>query len=124
MSYATVSQIARRWQVDRATARAALQAASITPSGFHASPRYSWAEVLRKIEKLPTETLTVIDPDDRLQSAGELADRLGVTPQTVRNYGRIGILHSVRISPRTIRYSSFLLRKSESEEKTGDLRQK
>jgi hypothetical protein len=98
MSYATISELARRWQVDRATARAALNAAHISPSEHHASPRFAWSEVLLKIENVPTDALVAIDPDDRLLSAVELADRLGVTPQTIRNYGKAGLLHAVKIT--------------------------
>tara|TARA_R110002074_G_scaffold106309_1_gene229430 strand:- start:6683 stop:7057 length:375 start_codon:yes stop_codon:yes gene_type:complete len=124
MGYATISDISRRWKVDRATARAALQRAGIPPCDLFASPRYSWDEVLRKIEAWPEPTLERIDRDVRLETAEALADRLGVTPQTVRNYGRAGRLHRIELTPRAVRYGAPLLAKNESEGKTDDLHQK
>jgi len=124
MGYATISDISRRWQVDRATARAAVQRAGIPPCDLFASPRYSWDEILRKIEAWPEPTLERIDRDVRLETAEALADRLGVTPQTVRNYGRAGRLHRIELTPRAVRYGAPLLAKNESEGKTDDLHQK
>lgn len=124
MGYATISEISRRWQVDRATARTALQRAGVPPCDLFASPRYSWDEVLRKIEAWPDPTLELIDRDARLETAEALADRLGVTPQTVRNYGRAGRLHRIELTPRAVRYGAPFLAKNESEGKTDDLPQK
>lgn len=124
MGYATISEISRRWQVDRATARTALQRAGVPPCDLFASPRYSWDEVLRKIEAWPEPTLEQIDRDARLETAEALADRLGVTPQTVRNYGRAGRLHRIELTPRAVRYGAPFLAKNESEGKTDDLHQK
>lgn len=120
MNYVTISELARRWKVDRGTARAALYAAQITPSEHHASPRFSWVEILRKIENVPAEALSAIDLNDRLHSANELADRLGVAPQTIRNYGKSGLVHVVKITDRAFRYSTAIMRKSEGEAKTAD----
>lgn len=108
MDYVTISEISRRWRVDRATARAALQRAGITPSGIFASPRYNWDDVLRKIEARPVRALEQIDRDTALETAETLADRLGVTPQTIRNYGRAGRLHRIEITPRAVRYGAPL----------------
>lgn len=105
MPYTTISEISRRWGVDRATVRAALQRAAITASEFHTSPRYDWDEILHKIEAWPTASLPQLDLDARLQTADALADHLGVTPQTIRNYGRSGLLHRIEITPRAIRYA-------------------
>ena len=124
MGYTTLSEIARRWQVDRATARAALKHADIRPCSLFASPRYRWDEVLRKIEAWPSQTLDQIDRDGRLETAEALADHLGVTPQTIRNYGRDGRLHRIEITPRSIRYSTSPLSKNKSEAKTDDLHKK
>lgn len=124
MGYATISEIARRWRVDRATARAALQRAGIQPSNIFVAPRYSWDEVLRKIEKWPTPKLEKIDRDARLETSEALADRLGVTPQTVRNYGWAGRLHRIELTPRAVRYAAPFLAKNGSEGKTDDLHQK
>lgn len=120
MTYTTVSQMARRWQVDRATARIALTDAKIAASVFHTSPRYRVDEILRKIENLPDDLHHKIDIETPLLCAGELADHLGVTPQTVRNYARAGRLHVVRLTGHTIRYMLPTMRKCESEEKTAD----
>jgi hypothetical protein len=118
MGYATLSEISRRWRVDRATARVALQRAGISPCDLFVSPRYSWEEVLRKIEADPSPALEKIDLTARLETADTLADRLGVTPQTIRNYGRVGRLHRVQITSRAIRYRASANAKNESEAKT------
>jgi hypothetical protein len=120
MAYATVSEIARRWQVDRATARLALQRAGITPFDIFASPRFCWDEVLRKIEAWPAPTLEQVDRSARLETAETLADHLGVTPQTIRNYGRAGRLHRIELTPRAVRYAPTHFAKTQSEEKTDD----
>ena len=124
MTYITVSKIARRWRVDRATARIALADAEIAPSVFHTSPRYHVDEILRKIENLPDELHHQVDLEDRLLRADELADQLGVTPQTVRNYGQVGRLHVVRLTTHTVRYMLPLMRKCKGEAETADPHQK
>lgn len=124
MSYTTVSEIARRWQVDRATARSALKRAGILPCDLFASPRYRWDDVLRKIEAWPEPKLEQIDHDARLETAEALANRLGVTSQTVRNYGRTGRLHRIELTPRAVRYGVPFPAKNESEGKTDEPRQK
>jgi|LLEQ01.1.fsa_nt_gi hypothetical protein len=123
MTYATISEISRRWQVDRATARIALKEANIVPSIFHASPRYRWEDILRKIENVSEEAHLDVNIEERLLCTNELADRLGVTAQTVRNYGRAGRLHTVKITDRTIRYMMAPMRKCESAVKTDDTHQ-
>lgn len=112
MSYATISDISRRWQVDRATARAALQRAGVPPCDFFASSRYSWNEVFRKIEAWPALSLTQIDRDARLETAEALADHFGVTPQTIRNHGRTGRFHRIEITPRAARYGALFIAKN------------
>ena len=109
MGYATISEVARRWRVDRATARAALQHKGLLPCDIFASPRYSWDEILRKIEGWPLQTLNQVDLELPLETAEAFADRLGVTPQTVRNYGRLGRIHRIEITPRTIRYTTLTM---------------
>lgn len=121
MGYVTLSEISRRWRVDRATARTALQRSGVEPCALFASPRYSWHEILRKIEAWPEPTAEQIDRDARLETAEALADHLGVTPQTIRNYGRAGRLHRIELTPRAVRYGAPFLAKNESEGKTGDL---
>lgn len=124
MDYVTVSELARRWQVDRATVRAALQRAGILPSNIFVSPRYNWQDVVRKIEAQPVRALEKIDRETRLDTADSLANRLGVTPQTVRNYSRAGRFHRIEITPRAIRYRAPFHAKNESEGKIDDLHQK
>lgn len=121
---ATLSQVARRWKVDRATARSAIARAGIPASDLYMSPRYSWAELLRKIEGWPADVSDQVDIEGYLEKADELADRLGVTSQTIRNYGRSGLLHRVDISSRAIRYRSPFLTKNGSEEKNAGSGQK
>ncbi|MDE4146439.1 hypothetical protein PXK17_17995 [Phaeobacter gallaeciensis] len=120
MTYTTISQIARRWRVDRATARIALADAEIPTSDFHTSPRYHVGEILRKIENLPDDLHHEIDLKTPLLRADELADHLGVTPQTVRNYGQAGRLHVVKLTKHTARYMLPPMRKCKSETKTAD----
>lgn len=124
MSYATISEISRRWQVDRATARTALQRGGVDPCDFFASPRYNWDEILRKIETWPATTLDQVDRDGQLETAEALADRFGVTSQTIRNYGRAGRIHRIEITPRAVRYLPQLSAKTDSEGKSDDLGQK
>ena len=40
----------------------------------------------------------------RLETAEQLADRLKVKPDTVRGWGRKGLIPCVRITPKVIRY--------------------
>ena len=103
--YATIAAAARRWDVDRATARTAIQSAGIQVSALHASPRYEWAELLHKIEGWPLEITEYIDESAVLSCAADLADRLGVTPQTIRNYGKTGRIKAIRIASRAVRYA-------------------
>jgi hypothetical protein len=124
MSYATISEMSRRWQVDRATARTALQRGGVNSCDLFASPRYNWDEILRKIETWPATMLDQVDRDGQLETAEALADRLGVTTQTIRNYGRAGRLHRIEITPRVIRYLPPHIAKTESEEKSDDVSQK
>lgn len=120
MTYTTISEIARRWRVDRATARIALADAEIATSVFHTSPRYHVDEILRKIENLPDDLHHEVDLEAPLLRADELADHLGVTPQTVRNYGQAGRLHVVRLTKHTVRYMLPPMRKCKSEAETAD----
>lgn len=122
--YAPLSVISRRWQVDRATARTAIQRAGIPPCEIFGSPRYSWPAILEVVEGWPASVVGQINLDDQLETAETLADRLGVTPQTIRNYGRAGRLHRIEITPRAIRYGLPHLAKTGSEAKTDDTRQK
>ncbi len=103
---ATIAHAARRWGVDRATARAAIKKAGIQASELYASPRYAWEDVLVKVEGWPAALAHQIDVDTPLRRADELADLLGLTSQTIRNYGRTGRLRAIRISERAIRYCS------------------
>jgi hypothetical protein len=59
--YATISDVSRRWGVDRATARSAIAAAGIPPSADHVSARYFWPDILRTIEGWPAEVIAKID---------------------------------------------------------------
>ncbi len=124
MTYTTISKIARRWRVDRATARIALTDAGIVTSVFHTSPRYHVDEILRKIENLPDDLHHEVDLEVPLLRADELADHLGVTPQTVRNYGQAGRLHVVRLTKHTIRYMLPPMRKCKSAMETADTDQR
>lgn len=119
MSHTTLAELARRWKVDPATAKKALQRAGIEACEFYASPRYAWSEVLSQIEGWPEHMISMIDRSEMLRSATELADRMDVTRQTIRNYGRAGRLHEVRLGHKTVRYASACLLKSESEAKTA-----
>lgn len=118
---ATLAEICRRWKVDPATARAAIKRAGINKAGVYVSPRYDWLEILQKIEKWPDDHIDRVNLNDTLHTTEELADRLGVTTQTVRNYGRSGVLHRIDISSRAVRYRyAPFLAKTENEAKTAD----
>lgn len=120
MVYVSIASISRRWQVDPATARTALERAEIPRSEIHAAPRYSSADILREIERWPSTLIGQVDLEARLEKADQLADRLGVTRQTVRNYGREGRLHRIEITPRAIRYCLPIHARNPGEAKIGD----
>lgn len=107
--FATISNAAQRWQVDRATARAVIVAAGIASSALHAAPRYSWYDLLTRIEGWDDSIVMSIDPTECLYRAEELADLFDLTPQTIRNYGRSGRLHEVRLSARVLRYAHAVM---------------
>jgi len=104
-TFATTTDVARRWQVDRATARAVISAADINASTIHATSRYAWRDIFTRIEGWDDSIVMSIDPTECLYRAEELADLFDLTPQTIRNYGRSGRLHQVRLSARVLRYA-------------------
>jgi hypothetical protein len=114
-TFATVTDAALRWQVDRATARAAIVAAKIEPSNFHATPRYAWHDLLTFVEGWDDLAVMSIDTTARLYRAEEIADRFNLTSQTIRNYGRSGRLHEIRLSIRTLRYAQKITPVQQSE---------
>lgn len=118
MKYATNAAAARRWDVDPATARAAIQSAGISASQNHSSQRFPWRELLTKIEGWPDEAVDSVDVTEALIRASALADRLEVTPQTVRNYGNDGRFRRIEITPRAIRYAFQVPVEPQSEAKT------
>lgn len=105
LGYATTSELARRWSVDRQTARTAIENSGIVQSDLHLSRRYAWIDILRKIECWPLAAIEDVDITDVLSCAGELADMLCVSSPTIRNYGKSGRLHEVRLASRTLRYA-------------------
>ena len=103
--YAKTSQLMNRWQVDRQTARAAVCHAGIVPSTIHKSPHFSWFDVLEKVEGWPHKLIARIDTATSLHRTSDLADLLSVSFPTIRNYGKSGRLHEVRLGKRTLRYA-------------------
>lgn len=120
-TFATVTDAAQRWQVDRTTARTAILVAGIEPSNFHATPRYAWHDLLTSIEGWDDLAVMSIDPTARLYRAEEMADRFNLTPQTIRNYGRSGRLHEIRLSLRTLRYAQKITPIQQSEANSVEL---
>ncbi|SOH95704.1 hypothetical protein SAMN06273572_1194 [Monaibacterium marinum] len=116
--YANTTDLTRRWQVDRKTARTALDQAGVLPSTVHASPRYAWADILRKIEGWPDQAIALMDLSVPLRRTAEIAEALSVSCPTVRNYGSLGRLHEVRLTERTVRYAMPHVCENQSEEKT------
>jgi hypothetical protein len=117
----TIAEISRRWRVDPATARDAIKRAGIPPCDLFISPRYGRDDVLQIIEAWPAAMLEQMDQDIQLETAESLANRFGVTPQTIRNYGRAGRFHRVEISSGAVRYGAPFFAKNESEGKTDDI---
>lgn len=117
--YATLTDLATRWRVDRSTAKAAVEAAGLEPCPIFPNPRYAWPEVLLNLEGWPAEAVGAIELDEQLFTADMLAERFGITSQTVRNYGRAGRLHAVRLTPRAIRYSCSPAFHTDGEAKPG-----
>lgn len=118
LGYAKTSQLMKRWQVDRQTARAAVCRAGVMPSKIHRSPHFSWFDVLEKIEGWPPKVIARIDTATSLHCTSDLADLLSVSFPTVRNYGKSGRLHEVRLGKRTLRYAFPDDLLDQSEEKT------
>lgn len=46
-------------------------------------------------------------PADRLLTAKQVGEILGVTPETVKRWGRKGILPSIRLNSRLVRFSEI-----------------
>lgn len=124
LGYTSLSALSARWHVDPATARSALTQAQIMACPVHVAPRYAWSEILEHIERWPMDSLSAIDLTLPLYRTEHLADQLNVTAQTIRNYGRKGRLHEIRLSPRTLRYALPFTRLAESEAKTADPRKR
>lgn len=105
VTFASLSDVSRRWQTDRSTTHAALAAAGVALSEFHRAPRYRWSDILALAEGWSEAAIKTIDPMTRLFRSEEIADMLNVTPQTVRNYGKSGRLYEVRLGVKTLRYA-------------------
>lgn len=99
----TLSAVARRWYADRHTVRAALTAASVDPAPEYARSSYPLSSIL-KIEGWNDDEHGSVDLSQPLLRAEQLALQLGVTAQTVRNYGRAGRVRTVRLTSRTLRF--------------------
>ncbi len=94
-----------RWNVDRQTARSAVSRAAIAPQTVHNSPHHLWSDVLKKVEGWPADFIGEIDLSAPLHGTSDLANLLSVSFPTVRNYGKSGLLHEVRLGRKTLRYA-------------------
>lgn len=104
--YASTTDLADHWKVDRRTVPAILSKFGVVRSSLHKSPRYKKSEILLRIDKVPAHMLAechgaVWRP---LLTTSEVADALDVSAQTVRNYVASGRLHTVALLDRTPRF--------------------
>lgn len=105
-NYVSTTELADHWQVNRRTVPAILSKFDVVRSRLHRSPRYKKSDILLKIDQVPADMLAedyeaLWQP---LMTTFEVADALGVSAQTVRNYAAVGQLLSVKLLDRTPRF--------------------
>ena len=106
LGYASTSDLAEHWKIDRRTVPSVLKKFEVSRSALHISPRYKWSEILLKVDRVPVESLMEA-PDKILQpllTTFEVADILDVSVQTVRNYMAAGRLSAIALLDRTPRF--------------------
>ena len=106
LGYASTTDLAEHWKIDRRTVPSVLKKFEISRSNLHNSPRYKWSDILLKVDRLPAESLRDA-PEKILQpllTTFEVADILDVSVQTVRNYTAAGRLSTVVLLARTPRF--------------------
>lgn len=108
-NYVKTKDLVERWHVDRTSVPAILAAHGIDRSSIHRSPHYSWREVLNRVEDIPPELLNDVKTLQAIieiapLTTAEMADALCVTPQTIRNYVKQGILTPIRLTARAPRF--------------------
>lgn len=107
IGYASISDLAKHFQIDRRTVPAVLSRFGIKRSPFHKAPRYSWRDILITIDQVPEVFLKKNEVDkmkEPLLTAYEVADALDVSVQTVRNYVAAGRLQKLMLLDRTPRF--------------------
>lgn len=121
-SFATTSDLAAFWRADRKTVRSALATCSVNASSLHVSPHYEWVDAMRKIEKvsaLEAQMFLEQEPFSPALTVDNVANMLGVSTQTVRNYATAGRIHAFYLTPRAVRYRLERPGKHQSEENIG-----
>lgn len=104
--FASTTDLAHHWQVDRRTVPTILSKFGIARSTLHKSPRYRWADILLKVDRVPHELVAAegkkfLRP---LMTTSEVADALDVSTQTVRNYVAADRLKAISLLERTPRF--------------------
>lgn len=108
LGFATAVALAKHWQVNRASVPSIVRRHRVQPSPIHPRPRYAWHDILTIVEGIHEDLLqeaafreTFMDP---LLTTAEVADKLSVSAQTIRNYLRWNALKAIILSPGLIRF--------------------
>lgn len=123
LAFAKIGDLVKRWRVDRSSVPSIMAAHGVEKSTLHEAPRYRWSDVLAKVEGIPLHVLTDETFAKNLMSQGllttaQVADLLGVSSQTVRNYIACGRLEPIRLASHTPRFHPFQLCEKANEVKT------
>lgn len=108
--YASTTDLAQHWQVDRRTVPTILSKFGIMRSPLHKSPRYKWTDILLKVDQVPSELVAAEDKEflRPLMTTSDVADALDVSAQTVRNYVAADRLKPIALLERTPRFHPSL----------------
>ena len=117
--FVSTSDLAKRWKVDRKTARAILKCYDIHPFILHAAQRFLWTEVAQVVERLTIDEARQVSFETPLLTYSEVADVLCVSSQSVRNYCRTGRINCVKMSSHVHRFHKHRLFEWESDHKNG-----
>lgn len=106
IGYASTSDLVKHFQIDRRTVPLVMSRFEIKRSVLHKAPRYNWKDILIEIDRVPEAALgnDVEHLKAPLLTVFQVADVLGVSAQTVRNYVEAGRLKKLVLLERTQRF--------------------
>lgn len=117
--FVSISDLAKRWKVDRKTARAILICYDIHPFTLHTAQRFLWTEVAQEVERLTIDEARHVSFETPLLTYSEVADVLSVSCQSVRNYCKARRISCVKMSSHVHRFHRHRLFEWESDHKNG-----